>query len=209
MPIVCSMSAEYGFVTASVQMFRRLNLSTVHCEGNKTIPVRCFESSIERAPVRVSIASDGKKLSLFMTTKGQPNGRIEKNLHDVLSENTYACCQKKRLNGCAESKSLDWVHLKALRIRLRKLCSAIARLFVIGRRLFSTSWSHLKQTWSFFRVAALAFCSHAMFRLWNHWSLVSAKSIYTGPRWFTVVWTAISPFPCQSKTIFLLGFLIL
>lgn len=68
---------------------------TVHFKGENTISIRSTGSNSKRLSVCVAVSSNGCKLPLFFIFKGQPNGRIEKALSDVLPPNTFGCCQSK------------------------------------------------------------------------------------------------------------------
>ena len=78
--------------------------TTVHRKGERTISVKIGGSS-SRLTLCVAVAMDGTKLPLFVVMKGQPGGRIEKQLHDLLPTGVFGCCQPNA-----------WVDKRAMRI---------------------------------------------------------------------------------------------
>lgn len=92
----------------SAVYFEAKSSTTVHPTGSNSVPIRCSGSNSRRLTVCVSVASDGTKLPLFLIFKGAPNGKIEKNLSNILPSNVFGCCQSK---GWADQRSLDiWLN---------------------------------------------------------------------------------------------------
>ena len=69
--------------------------ATIHHTGANTVSIRCSGSSNKRMTVCVAVASNGCKLPLFVIFKGEPNGRIERSLPQILPRGIYGCCQAK------------------------------------------------------------------------------------------------------------------
>lgn len=67
--------------------------TTVSERGERTVSIRS-DSSSKRITLSVAVAYDGTKLPLFVVFKGQPNGRIEQDLPNILPAGMYGCCQK-------------------------------------------------------------------------------------------------------------------
>lgn len=55
----------------------KLLSSTIHLSADETASVRCSERNSTRAILYVLIASDGKKLLLFINFKERPSGKTE------------------------------------------------------------------------------------------------------------------------------------
>ena len=70
--------------------FNSLPQTTVHRKGDLTIFVK-FGGSPSRLTLFVAAAKDGTKLPLFVVMKGEPVGRIEKSLSELLPHNMLVC----------------------------------------------------------------------------------------------------------------------
>lgn len=102
-------SSRFVNMDETAVFFEAKPKSTVHMIGDNTVSVRCTGSNSRRMTVCVSVACDGTKLPLFVIFKGQPNGKIEKDLDNILPENVFGCCQSK---GWMDERSMKiWTDL--------------------------------------------------------------------------------------------------
>ena len=61
----------------------------VNVRGVKTVSVRRGSSIIQRCTLCITVAADGAKLPLFFIFKSLPNGKIAKNLHQILTSGMH------------------------------------------------------------------------------------------------------------------------
>ena len=81
---------------------------TINKRGLRTVAVRSCGSNSHRLSAFLAVSSDGTKLPPFIVFKAKPNGRIEKNMRQILPDDMFGCVQTK---GWADDRGMgEWFH---------------------------------------------------------------------------------------------------